>query len=139
MQCADLTVDAELSSARARKEQPQRLTGAHALRILLNERGHILVASGVEFQHEGHKYTVLARREVILSAGLVIQHSQVCHLSNLLLVSAIKTPQILELSGIGDHNILGPLGIPVLNDLPAVGNNVQEHILCTAPMFRKFL
>ena len=48
----------------------------------------------------------------------------------------IKTPQILELSGIGDRSILGPLGIPVILDLPGVGANAQDHILCSAPLFR---
>jgi len=53
---------------------------------------------------------VRARKEVILSAG------------------ALKSPQILELSGIGDPNILKPLGIDVRIDLPGVGANVQDHM-----------
>ena len=52
--------------------------------------------------------------------------------------SAVKTPQILEISGIGDPNVLEPLGIPVLIDLPGVGSNAQEHIYCPAPMFREY-
>jgi choline dehydrogenase-like flavoprotein len=38
---------------------------------------------------------------------------------------AIKTPQLLELSGIGDKDVLEKAGIPVKLDLPSVGNNVQ--------------
>lgn len=43
-------------------------------------------------------------------------------------LSAIKSPHILELSGIGDRKILEPLGINVQLDLPSVGTNMQEHI-----------
>ena len=55
--------------------------------------------------------TINADREVILAAG------------------AIHTPQILELSGIGNASLLSSFGIPVLQDLPGVGNNLQDHPL----------
>ena len=42
--------------------------------------------------------------------------------------SALKSPQILELSGIGDSRVLEPLGIETIVDLPGVGANLQEHI-----------
>ena len=54
--------------------------------------------------------TVTARREVILSAG------------------AINTPQILELSGIGDPEVLRNAGIEVRHARPEVGRNLQEHL-----------
>lgn len=41
---------------------------------------------------------------------------------------ALKSPQILELSGIGDNRILEPLGIETKIDLPGVGANLQEHV-----------
>ena len=41
----------------------------------------------------------------------------------------IKSPQILELSGIGDRAVLEPLGIKTKVDLPAVGTNVQDHVV----------
>jgi hypothetical protein len=44
---------------------------------------------------------------------------------------AVKTPQILELSGIGSPSVLDPLGIRVKVELPGVGENVQEHHYCT--------
>lgn len=43
--------------------------------------------------------------------------------------SALKTPQILELSGIGDRSVLEPLGIETKIELPGVGANLQEHYL----------
>ncbi|XP_049953871.1 glucose dehydrogenase [FAD, quinone]-like [Schistocerca serialis cubense] len=52
---------------------------------------------------------VLADKEVILSAG------------------AINSPQLLMLSGVGPRDHLESLGIPVVQDLPAVGQNLQDH------------
>ncbi len=66
-------------------------------------------ASGVEYIIKGEKHTVEAEKEVILSAG------------------AINSPQILMLSGIGPGDKLSKLGIPIRNDLPAVGENLQDH------------
>ena len=42
--------------------------------------------------------------------------------------STIKSPQVLELSGIGDPKILSGLGIETKVDLPAVGTNAQDHL-----------
>ncbi|TCD65297.1 hypothetical protein EIP91_002822 [Steccherinum ochraceum] len=67
-------------------------------------------ATGVEFVNHGRKCVVSAAREVILCAG------------------AMKSPQILELSGIGSSEVLNKIGVPVKVDLP-VGENVQDHPL----------
>lgn len=40
----------------------------------------------------------------------------------------IKSPQVLELSGVGDRAVLERQGISVKLDLPSVGSNVQEHL-----------
>lgn len=42
---------------------------------------------------------------------------------------SVQTPQILELSGIGDPQILNPLGIEKKIDLRGVGANLQDHII----------
>src|SRR4051794_4058040 len=53
---------------------------------------------------------------------------------------AINTPQLLQLSGVGDADLLRPLGIPVHQHLPAVGENLQDHLevyiqhACTQPV-----
>ncbi|MDG4720409.1 MULTISPECIES: GMC family oxidoreductase [Thalassospira] len=65
---------------------------------------------GVRYERDGKTECVKAGREVILSAG------------------AIGTPQILKLSGIGPATELRDHGIPVVNDLPGVGENLQDHL-----------
>ncbi|MDC3360271.1 GMC family oxidoreductase N-terminal domain-containing protein [Candidatus Thioglobus sp.] len=54
--------------------------------------------------------TIYANHEVILSAG------------------AISSPQILQLSGIGDEKHLTKLGVKVIHNNPAVGKNLQDHL-----------
>ena len=54
--------------------------------------------------------TIYANHEVILSAG------------------AISSPQILQLSGIGDEKHLTKLGVNVIHNNPAVGKNLQDHL-----------
>lgn len=77
---------------------------------------------GVRFAAGGAEHEVRAAREVILAAG------------------AIGSPQILLLSGIGPRADLEALGIPVVRDLPGVGQNLQDHAMvpvafaCTQPI-----
>ncbi|KAJ7171196.1 hypothetical protein C8R46DRAFT_1087942 [Mycena filopes] len=73
-----------------------------------------LTASGVEYAYSTKadtRYTAHARREVIIAAG------------------AIQTPQLLQLSGIGDPAVLKPLGISTQVNLPTVGKNLQEQTM----------
>jgi choline dehydrogenase len=67
-------------------------------------------ATGVEYstRHGGtHRVTA---GEVILCGG------------------AFNSPQLLQLSGVGDPALLGSLGIPVVHELPAVGEHMQDHL-----------
>lgn len=66
-------------------------------------------ATGAEFSHGGKTYEVKANKEVIVSGG------------------AVKTPQILELSGIGDPEILKAADVAVKIENKAVGANTQDH------------
>ncbi|MGH8815082.1 MAG: GMC family oxidoreductase, partial [Achromobacter pestifer] len=65
--------------------------------------------SGVTYQARGQTITATARAEVILAAG------------------AVQSPQVLELSGIGQPALLASLGIPVRHALPGVGENYIDH------------
>lgn len=82
------------------------MTGTHVRRILFDQRR----AVGVELEKDGRIFSVGARSEVILSTG------------------AINTPKLLMLSGIGDHSELGRHSIPVVQHLPGVGRNMQDHV-----------
>ena len=84
-----------------------RLLTNTAVRRVLIENGR---AVGVETMRDGQVSTLRARREVILSAG------------------AIKSPQLLMLSGIGPGAELGRHGIETVVDAPAVGGNYQNHV-----------
>jgi choline dehydrogenase-like flavoprotein len=81
-------------------------THAHATRILFEGKR----AVGVEFMQNGSLRQVLARQEVVLSAG------------------AVASPKILQLSGIGDGALLQQHGVDVIHHLPGVGENLQDHL-----------
>jgi choline dehydrogenase len=67
-------------------------------------------AVGVKYARGGAVTEARAAREVVLCAG------------------AIGSPQILMLSGVGPAAALAALGIPVVADLPGVGQNLQDHL-----------
>ena len=66
--------------------------------------------TGVEFWHGGEAVSAEVNIETILAAG------------------AVSTPQILQVSGIGPVSLLKQYGIPVINELPGVGENLQDHL-----------
>ena len=82
------------------------MTNAHATRVLFEGTR----ATGVEFLRAGARQRAKAHKEVILSAG------------------AINSPQLLELSGVGDPALLGRLNLPVVLSSPAVGSGLQDHL-----------
>jgi choline dehydrogenase-like flavoprotein len=83
------------------------LTEALASRVLLDGNS----ATGVEFMHDGKKHSINASKEVILSGGTV------------------NSPQLLELSGIGDPEVLKAAGVECLIENKRVGCNFQDHVL----------
>jgi choline dehydrogenase len=82
-------------------------TKAHAARLLFEGKR----AVGVEFIQRGERRTVRAAKEVILAAG------------------SVASPQLLELSGIGQAGVLQAHGIPVVHELAGVGENMQDHYM----------
>jgi len=81
-------------------------TGVHVTRVII-EDGR---AVGVEWTRDGQRFSARAAGEVVLAAG------------------AVGTPQLLELSGLGDGERLRALGIAAVRHLPGVGENLQDHL-----------
>ena len=82
------------------------ITGTLVNRLII-ENGR---AVGVEYEKDGNEFKLYARAEVILSAG------------------SIGSPAILQRSGIGPAVNLAQADVPVLHDLPGVGQNLQDHL-----------
>ncbi len=93
-------------------------TGAFVTRVVFDGRR----AVGVEVALGRGRTELVRGREVILSGG------------------AINSPQVLQLSGVGDAAALHALGIDVVQDLPGVGEHLQDHLevyiqyACTQPV-----
>ncbi|MGD9537096.1 MAG: GMC family oxidoreductase [Alphaproteobacteria bacterium] len=98
--------DAYLHPARQRPNL-HVLTGVQATRILFEGKR----AVGIAYVKDGAAGEARAGREVILSAG------------------AVQSPQLLELSGIGQPELLKRHGIEVRHALPGVGENYQDHYI----------
>ncbi len=81
-------------------------TGAQATRIIFDGKR----AVAVEYRSKGFSSIVRIRKELILAAG------------------AVNSPQLLQLSGIGDPDFLKKHGIEVVHALPKVGENLQDHL-----------
>ncbi len=81
-------------------------TEALATRVLFEGKR----AAGVAYRQAGKEQQVHAKREVLLCAG------------------ALQSPQLLQLSGVGDGEFLKARGVSVLHHLPGVGQNLQDHL-----------
>jgi choline dehydrogenase len=81
-------------------------TNAQVTNLLFEKRR----AVGISYVHNGKLEQTRVNKEVILSGG------------------AINSPQLLMLSGIGPADHLQALGIPLIVDLPGVGQNLQDHL-----------
>ncbi|MGD9600670.1 MAG: GMC family oxidoreductase [Gammaproteobacteria bacterium] len=84
-------------------------TGAHVHRIEFTRNGRPR-ATAVVYRDRDGLQRVTARREIVLAAG------------------AIGTPQILQLSGLGDPALLGGFDLGVVHPLPGVGANLHDHL-----------
>lgn len=87
------------------------LTEASVDHVLLEKNGSSVTAVGVRFTANGNDFTAMCQKEVIASAGTV------------------QTPQILELSGIGNRARLEKLGIECLVENDNVGEHLEDHIM----------
>lgn len=100
---------AYLDPVRAR-ENLTVVTNARVHKLWIDEGNPEPVVRGLEYSKGGALHGVVANREVILAAG------------------TFNTPQILELSGIGDPGILRRYGIDVVCANSSIGENLQDHI-----------
>ena len=82
------------------------MTDAHVLKLDFHGRDCV----GLDFVLRKEKFRVAAKKETILAAG------------------AIGSPQILQLSGIGNEELLRKNQIPILHHLPGVGENLHDHL-----------
>ena len=98
------TARAYLDPARGRPNL-EVVTNARAKRLVVEGRR----VTGVVYETGGLERTAMAGGAVIVSAG------------------AVQSPQLLELSGIGNPEILSRHGIPVAHALPGVGENYRDH------------
>lgn len=103
----------------ARKRANLRVeTNAQASRILFQGKR----ASRVRFYQHGRERELTAHKEIVVCAG------------------ALQSPQLLQLSGLGPEELLRQQGIPVVQALPGVGRNLQDHLQirliyqCTKPI-----
>ncbi|GMG51841.1 unnamed protein product [Aspergillus oryzae var. brunneus] len=98
------------------------LTEAMVTKVLIEKDGHSdrWVATGVDILCDNKQKEVYAAREVILSAG------------------SVQSPQLLELSGVGNTEVLRSAGIPVKIENPNVGENLQEHMTLQEAASREY-
>lgn len=96
--------DAYLADARGRPNLTV-MTHTHALGLTFDGTR----CTGARLLHDGAVRPVRARREVIVATG------------------AIRSPQLLELSGVGRPEVLGAIGVPVRHELQGVGENYTDH------------
>ena len=86
------------------------MTGALVDKILLDRTtGEVPRAVKIQIQKDGETVTITAKKEVVLAAGV------------------FGSPKLLELSGIGNRELLEKLDIAVMVENPNVGENLQDH------------
>jgi choline dehydrogenase len=104
------------SAARAFLDTAQKrpnltvMTQAMVQKLAIEQTDNGATVSGVHVLHKGHSKLINARNEVLLAAG------------------AVASPQILQLSGIGEPELLQSHSVELKCNLPGVGNNLQDHL-----------
>jgi choline dehydrogenase-like flavoprotein len=96
--------------------RPNLTLRLHANVVKLNFKGTRCV--GVTVMTDGATQDLAVDKEVILSAG------------------AIHSPKLLMLSGVGDAKALRSFGIDIVENLPGVGGNLQDHVLLSGVVFK---
>ncbi len=86
------------------------MTGSQVTRLIMQQTGNGNVCTGVEFLGGGQEWTADVSRETILAAG------------------TFGSPQILQRSGIGPSALSQQFGIAPVQDVPGVGENLQDHL-----------
>ena len=86
------------------------MTNAPVEKLVIERQDSVSIVRGVLYSKDGKLCEVRAKREVVLAAG------------------TFNSPQIMELSGIGNPEILKQHGIDIVFANPAVGENLQDHI-----------
>ncbi|MDG2186651.1 MAG: choline dehydrogenase [Hyphomicrobiales bacterium] len=99
------TAKAYLEDAKER-QNVTIITESLASRVIFNDKK----AEEIEYTRKGKKIRISANKEIILSLG------------------AFNSPQLLQLSGIGDKKTLNKYGIETIHELKGVGENLQDHI-----------
>lgn len=106
----------------AQRQNFHLITGQQVSRIVTDIKNGTVKVVGVEFasSSEAPRKTVNAKKEVVLAAG------------------ALVTPQLLQVSGIGDAELLKTINVDTVVDLPAVGHNLHDHVMVTVVNTSKF-
>lgn len=95
------------------RENLKIVVGAYVNKIIFADGQARPKAVGIQYTHKGKTKIANARKEIIIAAG------------------ALKSPGLLELSGIGNAGILKQNGIQLIKELSGVGENLQDHLLCS--------
>lgn len=97
------------------------LSNAHVTRILFDSSSPTgnLTANAVEYTLDGGatKLTVKVKKEVVLAGG------------------SVGSPTVLLYSGVGPKDVLSAAGVPVLSELPGVGQHLQDHVVSCIPFY----
>ena len=104
------TSKAFLKSVKNRHGNLEIMTGCHVQKLLIETTPQGKVCRGIEFTGGGQSWVAHATRETLLCAG------------------AIGSPQLLQLSGMGQPKLLQEHQLPVVAELPGVGENLQDHL-----------